>query len=78
MTMTWIKGSRYSIKAAEGPYRVSRATVLDTATRELVDMFTAWYDQERLGDYRGADGPALAREACEAHQASLIAPAQAA
>ncbi len=81
--MMWHKTSPYSIAAGEqGEYAVSRATVLDTATRALVDRFSAWYvlPQPEESRYTGRPAQLLgirqsaaeAKAVCQAHRDAAV------
>lgn len=71
LMMTWAKSSSHSIRAAEGPYSVSRSTVLDTATGELMEAYVAWHEATPISRHLGEFGPAKARAACERHAKNL-------
>lgn len=74
--MRWQRSSAYSVRAAGLPYAVSRATVLDVATGELVERYSAWYGEALEVGRRDIPMPALlgvfarpdqAKDCCEAH-----------
>lgn len=67
-SLAWLKTSARSI--ASGTYAVSCATVLDEATGELVERYSAWFGPDLLAQPRETSKPAQLLGVCDTAQAA--------